>query len=172
VLILNEQNQPCQKGERGELCVRGSSLALGYWNQPRQTVAAFVQNPLNSRYPELIYKTGDIVFRNEREEIIFVGRKDFQIKHMGYRIELGDIEHSLMQLPGIRNCCVLYHQEKKAIVLVYEGDNDVDPGFIRGKLGDKLPKYMWPTLFRRLVDLPRTQNGKIDRQQLIMEYGK
>jgi amino acid adenylation domain-containing protein len=172
ILILNEQNQPCQKGERGELCVRGSSLALGYWNQPSQTAAVFVQNPLNSRYPELIYRTGDLVFRNEKGEIIFVGRKDFQIKHMGYRIELGDIEHSLLQLPGIRNCCALYHQGKKAIVLVYEGDSDMDPGLIRTELGEKLPKYMWPTLFRRLPALPRTQNGKIDRQQLMMEFGK
>jgi D-alanine--poly(phosphoribitol) ligase subunit 1 len=172
VLILNEDNQRCQMGERGELCVRGSSLALGYWNQPAQTAAAFVQNPLNSHHPELIYRTGDLVYSNERGEIIFVGRKDFQIKHMGYRIELGDIEHFALQVSGIRNSCVLYHIERKEIVLVYEADEEADPGFIRSELGRNLPKYMWPTVFRRLAELPRTPNGKIDRQQLLMEYAK
>lgn len=171
VLILNEQNQPCQTGERGELCVRGSSLALGYWNDPAQTAAAFVQNPVNRHYPELIYRTGDSVYKNERGEIIFVGRKDFQIKHMGYRIELGDIEYFALQISGIRNGCVLYHSGKRQIVLVYEADSDIDPGFIRTELGHNLPKYMWPTEFRRLCQLPRTANGKIDRQQLTMEYG-
>jgi D-alanine--poly(phosphoribitol) ligase subunit 1 len=172
ILILNEQNQPCQAGERGELCVRGSSLASGYWNAPTQTAAAFVQNPLNRHHPELIYRTGDLVYKNERDEIIYVGRKDFQIKHMGYRIELGDIEHFVLQVSGIRNGCVLYHFGKKEIVLVYEADSDIDPAFIRSELGRNVPKYMWPTDFRRLSGLPRTVNGKIDRQQLMMEYGK
>src|SRR4029079_16955999 len=104
--------------------------------------AAFVQNPLNKHYPELIYRTCDLVYRNERGEIIFVGRKDFQIKHMGYRIELGDIESFALQVSGIRNSCVLYHLGKKEIVLIYEAESDLDPGFIRAELGRNLPKYM------------------------------
>jgi D-alanine--poly(phosphoribitol) ligase subunit 1 len=172
VLLLNAENQPCQTGERGELCVRGSSLASGYWNESAQTTLAFVQNPLNRHHPELIYRTGDLVYRNERGEIIYVGRKDFQIKHMGYRIELGDIEHFALQVSGIRNGCVLYHFGKKEIVLVYEADGDIDPAFIRSELGRNVPKYMWPTEFRRLPEMPRTANGKIDRQQLMMEFGK
>ncbi|MGH7782232.1 MAG: amino acid adenylation domain-containing protein [Candidatus Binatia bacterium] len=171
ILILDEQNKACQAAERGELCVRGSSLAAGYWNQPTQTAAAFVQNPLNSHYPDLIYRTGDLVYRNERNEIIYVGRKDFQIKHMGYRIELGDIEHFALQVPGVRNSCVLYHLSKKEIVLVYEADSDIDPAIIRNELGRNLPKYMWPTIFRSRPELPRTSNGKIDRQRLMTEYG-
>jgi D-alanine--poly(phosphoribitol) ligase subunit 1 len=172
ILILNEKNEACQKTERGELCVRGTSLATGYWNQPAQTAAAFVQNPLNSHYPELIYRTGDLVYRNENGEIIYVGRKDFQVKHMGYRVELGDIEHFALQVSGIRNCCALYHVGKKEIVLVYEADSDIEPGFIRNELSRNLPKYMWPTVFKFRPELPRTTNGKIDRQQLMAEYGK
>jgi|ERR1700730_538362 len=172
ILILNEQNEACQTAERGELCVRGTSLAAGYWNQPVQTAAAFVQNPLNPHYPELIYRTGDLVYRNENGEIIYVGRKDFQVKHMGYRIELGDIEHFVLQVPGIRNSCVLYHFGEKKIILVYEAESDIDPGFIRNELARNLPKYMWPSVFLFRLELPRTPNGKIDRQQLMTEYGK
>ena len=120
VLILNDQNQICREGERGELCVRGSSLAMGYWNDAEKTAVAFVQNPLNTRYPELIYRTGDLVYRNERGEIMFIGRKDFQIKHMGYRIELPELEHQVLAIEGVANACVLYNKSKKEITLFYE----------------------------------------------------
>jgi amino acid adenylation domain-containing protein len=91
ILILNENNKLCDIEEKGELCVRGSSLSLGYWNNFEKTQLVFCQNPLNTNYPENIYRTGDIVFINKNEEIIFVGRKDFQIKNMGYIIVLGEI---------------------------------------------------------------------------------
>jgi len=120
ILILHEKNESCAVGERGELCVRGSALALGYWNDPAKTAKAFVQNPLNNCYPELIYRTGDLVYRNERDEIMFVGRTDYQIKHLGYRIELPEIEHQILSLDGIANACVLYNQPAKQITLFYE----------------------------------------------------
>ena len=172
VLILNDRNQPCKVGEQGELCVRGSSLAMGYWNDPEKTARAFVQNPLNTRYPELIYRTGDLVFRNERGEIMFVGRKDFQIKHMGYRIELPEIEHQVQCIDGIANACVTYSKEKKEITLFYETDKlEVSPGQIREKLLEIFPKYMLPTAFHWMEELPRNPNGKIDRQALCAENG-
>ena len=76
VLILNADFKPCVVNEQGELCVRGSSLALGYYNNPQKTAEAFIQNPLNKHYPEIIYCTGDIVYRNELGEIMYVGRKE------------------------------------------------------------------------------------------------
>ncbi len=167
VLILNEQNQRAGVGEHGELCVRGSSLALGYWNDPEKTAKAFTQNPLQTRYPETIYRTGDVVYRSERGEIMFVGRKDFQIKHLGYRIELPEIEHQVMCIPGIANACVLYNKEKKEITLFYEtAGSEVTPAEIRRQLADIFPKYMWPAAFHQLPELPRNPNGKIDRQGL------
>jgi len=167
ILILNERNEAAKTGEPGELCVRGSSLALGYWNNPEKTAAAFVQNPLNPHYPELIYRTGDLVHRNGRGEIMFIGRKDFQIKHLGYRIELGEIENAVFQVEGIRNACVVYNQNKKEIALFYESEQELSPAFIRENLLKSLPKYMLPTVFRRLDSIPLTPNGKIDRQKLI-----
>jgi len=167
ILILNEQHQPAAIDEPGELCVRGSSLALGYWNNPEKTAQAFVQNPLNSRYPERIYRTGDLVYRNHRGEIMFLGRKDFQIKHLGYRIELGEIEHAALQFEEIRNCCVLYNQNKKEIVLFYESGKELPPAFIRERLLSHVPKYMLPSVFHRLDAMPLNGSGKIDRQTLL-----
>jgi amino acid adenylation domain-containing protein len=167
ILILNERNQPVQADEPGELCVRGSSLAMGYWNNPERTAQAFVQNPLNPHYPELIYRTGDLVYRNPRGEIMFIGRKDFQIKHLGYRIELGEIEHAVLQVEGVRNACVVYQQERKEIILFFESDQELSPAVIRERLGAFVPKYMLPTVFHRMDQLPRNPNGKIDRQNLL-----
>jgi amino acid adenylation domain-containing protein len=168
ILIFNEQNQPAKANEPGELCVRGSSLALGYWNNPEQTAKAFPQNPRNPHFPEVIYRTGDSVYRNERGEIMFIGRKDFQIKHMGYRIELAEIENAVLTVPQIHNACVLYHRERKEITLFFEAAEKLTPAGIRQRLTDRLPKYMLPTVFHQLDTLPRNPNGKIDRQALAI----
>jgi D-alanine--poly(phosphoribitol) ligase subunit 1 len=170
ILILNEQNQPTKVDELGELCVRGSSLALGYWNAPDKTAAAFVQNPLNPHYPERIYRTGDLVYRNVRGEIIFVGRKDYQIKHQGYRIELGEIELAATTLDSLRNACVLYNEARKEITLLYEADEELSPARIREHMSARLPKYMLPTAFHRLAKMPLNANGKIDRRKLAKDY--
>jgi len=169
ILILGEDDKPCARGERGELCVRGSSLAHGYWNDPEKTARAFVQNPLQPHYPELIYRTGDVAYRGERDEIFLVGRKDFQIKHLGYRIDLQEIEHQVHCIPGIANACVLYNQPRKEITVYYEVlSGDVTPQDIRRHLAKIFPKYMVPTIFRPMEALPRNPNGKIDRNGLAM----
>ena len=167
ILILSDQNQLAKVEEPGEICVRGSSLALGYYNNAERTAKGFVQNPLNSHYPEWIYRTGDSGFWNSRGEIMFLGRKDFQIKHLGYRIELGEIEHAALQVDGIRNCCVVYNQNKKEITLFYECDKELAPAFIRERLSASLPKYMLPTVFNWMELMPRNPNGKIDRAKLV-----
>lgn len=167
ILILNGQNQPTQGDEPGELCVRGSSLALGYWNNPERTAQAFVQNPLNPHYPELIYRTGDLVYRNAQGEIMFLGRKDYQIKHLGYRIELGEIEHAVLRVQGVRNVCVVYQQGRKEITLSFEPDQELSSAVIRERLGAFLPRYMLPMVFHRMEQLPRNPNGKIDRRKLL-----
>ena len=167
ILILNEENKPARKGEQGELCVRGTGLAMGYWNDPANTSKAFVQNPLNPHYPETIYRTGDLVYLNDRHEIIFVGRKDYQIKHLGYRIELGEIEHAALgAIDLIDNACVLYDRDRKEIVLFYEARTEISAAILRKKLLELLPKYMIPTIFHHLEELPRNPNGKIDRNLL------
>ena len=166
VLILNDRNELCSTGEIGELCVRGTSLALGYWNNKEKTSEVFTQNPLNNSYPELIYRTGDQVYTNENKEIVFVGRKDFQIKHLGYRIELGEIEHSILSVFDSINACVMYDSKNSEIVLFYESNREIPVTDFRLKLIKVLSKYMIPTKYKRFEKLPLTTSGKIDRNSL------
>ena len=167
ILILNADNKPVVDDEEGELCVRGTSLAMGYYNNPEKTAAAFTQNPLNTAYPEIIYRTGDIVSRNERGEIMFKGRRDTLIKHSGYRIELGEIEHVIINtLKLVPNGCIVYNKAEKVIVFFYEGEREISPAEFRKAIGQVLPKYMIPSDFRCLAALPRGGTGKIDRALL------
>jgi amino acid adenylation domain-containing protein len=167
ILILNDQNQLVQQGEEGELCVRGTSLAMGYYNNPEKTVSVFVQNPLNNSYPELIYRTGDVVSTNKWGEMVFKGRKDTLIKHLGYRIELGEIEHVIVNiLQIVKNCCVVYNAAKKEITAIYEWHEDIADSEFRKRLLEHFPKYMIPSKYIRMEELPRNTNGKIDRLTL------
>jgi amino acid adenylation domain-containing protein len=168
ILILNEHNKLVGLNEEGELCVRGSSLAMGYYNNPEKTAAAFVQNPLNDSYPEIIYRTGDRVLINESNEIIFKGRKDTLIKHLGYRIELGEIEHVIINtLKLVENGCVVYNFINKEIILFYEAEKEIPVAEMRKALSDIFPKYMIPNKFFIMQELPRNTNGKIDKMHLI-----
>lgn len=155
ILILDENNEP---SDEGELCVRGTSLAMGYYNNPEKTAEVFVQNPLNNSYPELIYRTGDYVSKNERGELMFKGRRDTLIKHSGYRIELTEIEHVINSL-GIEGA-VCYDYKTKELVLFHI--INFDTNLIR----IFLPKYMMPTKYILLSELPMNTNGKIDRLKL------
>lgn len=167
VLILNDKNVRASTNEEGELCVRGTSLAMGYYNNPEKTAASFVQNPLNTSYPELIYRTGDIVFTNQKGEIIFKGRKDSLIKHLGYRIELGEIEHVVINtLKLVKNGCVVYNRKKKEITLFYESQSNISIAEMKKAIAEVFPKYMIPTAFHQMDVLPININGKIDRLQL------
>lgn len=171
IMILDEDNNLVSDQTDGELCIRGTSLAMGYYNNPQITAEVFVQNPLNTSYTELIYKTGDIVSYNTHGELVFKGRKDTLIKHLGYRIELGEIEHvAINNLKIIKNVCVLYNQIRKEIILVYENDIEISTAIFRKEFSKVLPKYMIPTIFNRIEQMPRNANGKIDRSLLKKIY--
>ncbi|MBR0454098.1 MAG: AMP-binding protein, partial [Clostridia bacterium] len=153
-----------KRAEQGEICIRGTCLTMGYYNDKDKTDAAFVQNPLNTAYPELIYKTGDIGRINERGELVFLCRKDSQIKHMGHRIELGEIESAALKCEGVRSACCVYDGEGKRIVLYAVGEST--PEAIAAALREYLPRYMLPASIEKLDVLPFTANGKIDRKGL------
>lgn len=165
VLILDADDQLItEAGKDGELCVRGTSLAMGYYNNLEKTAAAFVQNPLNRAYPELIYRTGDIVCYDDERRIQFKGRKDNIVKHQGYRTDLGEIEHVIINtLKLVDNGCIVYNQREKQITLFYEAAQDISEMDFRRAISQVLPKYMVPTVYHRLEQLQRNANGKIDR---------
>lgn len=170
ILLLNERNERAAQGENGEICIRGTSLTLGYYNDFEKTQASFVQNPLNPFYPELIYRTGDIGRYNGRGELEFISRRDYQIKHMGHRIELGEIEINVNRLDGIRMAGCIYDDVRSKIVLYYAGSMDEKEMSVNLKA--RLPRYMIPNHIIRLDQLPLTTNGKIDRNTLKKNYQK
>ena len=165
ILILDDEDHLVTQPEvEGELCVRGTSLAMGYYNNPEKTAAAFVQNPLNKAYPEVIYRTGDIVCYDAEGLIMFKGRKDNIVKHLGYRTDLGEIEHVIINtLKLVKNGCIVYNQTEKQITLFYESEQEIPASEFRMQIGKVLPKYMIPTAFHHLEQLQRNANGKIDR---------
>ena len=166
VLVLDEGDALCATGQAGELCVAGSCVALGYWNNPEKTEAAFVRNPLVASHAETIYRTGDIAAVEADGNISFVGRKDFQIKHQGYRIDLGEIEHAADVALGAKAVSVIYDRSARTIVLFYEAVCELSAQEVRSELGARLPKYMLPQKIVRLVTMPLNPNGKIDRKLL------
>lgn len=172
VLILVDRKRRAVPGEHGELCVRGSSLALGYYNNPEKTASSFIRNPLNKHYPETVYCTGDIVYENERGEIMYVGRADAQIKHNGYRIELGEIETAVLGTRMVDNCCVVYDYDNKKIVLFYQAKEDLDPAAFRKALSGSIPRYMLPAEYHREEILKQNSSGKVDRAFYGKQYKK
>lgn len=164
-LLLDEEGREVAKGEIGELCMRGSCLALGYYNNPERTNQAFVQSPLHQRYPDRIYHTGDLVRYNEAGNLIYISRKDFQIKHMGYRIELGEIESAGNAIEGIRDCACMYNSKRKKIVFFYDGV-EMDSKALTDALATHVPQYMIPGKVVYMKAMPHNANGKIDRAKL------
>ena len=169
IFVLNSENKLVSGDEIGELCIRGTCLAYGYYHEKKKTLAAFVQNPLQDCYPETIYRTGDLVRYNERGEIMYVSRKDFQIKHMGHRIELGEIEIAASSIAGVEQCACIYDDKRKKIVMFYTGA--VDKNNILKKIQSMIPEYMVPQNLIQLKIMPLNLNGKIDRT-LLKNYKK
>lgn len=169
ILVLNDNDKLVKVGETGELCVRGTGVALGYYNNPEKTKEVFVQNPLNSLYEDKIYRTGDIVRYNERGEIEFVSRKDFQIKHKGNRIEMGEIEVAINSIPEVTNAACIFDQPNDKIVLYYTTSDGKELDIIN-LVKDKIPVYMFPEVINMLKVMPYNMNGKIDRIELKRMY--
>lgn len=172
VFLIDSENKRVEEAEcEGEICISGSSLALGYYKNNTNT--AFVTNIVQNEFYERAYRTGDIGKWNEKKELMFIGRKDNQIKHLGYRIELGEIEAAVQSIELVDIACVLYDETEDKIVLYYESSSEeCDRRYIVKALKARIPKYMYPTVFFKLDEMPHNINGKIDRKKLKQKLGE
>lgn len=173
VFLLDEENhliEPGSIGKTGELCVAGTTLALGYYRNAAATVKAFVANPLQTDYPETIYRTGDLASYGEDGLLYFAGRKDFQIKHMGHRIELEEIEHALAVIPEIEGAACFYDREKNKVVACYIGIDDKK--YLITAMKKKVPDYMVPNVFCKVDMLPLNKMARRTRSFWRHSTGK
>lgn len=169
VFVVKEDGTEAAVGEEGELFVRSTFMADGYYGNPEKTASAFVQNPLNKKFPERVYRTGDIVKYNDRGELIYISRKDFQIKRMGYRIELGEIEAGANSVPKVKACACIYDKDDDCLALIYEGGVK-DTSVVLDAVKNKVPPYMVPDKVLRIKEMPKNANGKLDRKVLQKVY--
>jgi D-alanine--poly(phosphoribitol) ligase subunit 1 len=150
----------------GELFLRGPNVGLGYFNDPARTAQAFEQNPTHRHYADIGYHTGDLVRRDADGRLHFVGRADFQIKHMGYRIELEEIEAALGILADVKECAVIYRRLGgglgEIVAFAALGTPRTSEELIEG-VAAIVPRYMVPRRVTVLEALPKNANGKIDR---------
>ena len=165
-LLDNDNNLIYNKNMIGEICVKGTALSLGYYNNLEQTNISFIQNPLNSSYIDLIYKTGDLGYIGNDNELYFSGRKDFQIKHMGHRIELEEIESEINKIEKIERACCIYNHERNKLCAFYIGE--ISKIELREKLTKIFPIFMIPNVLTQIDVFPLNKNGKIDRKQLLL----
>lgn len=166
IIILNEENKIADTNEQGELCVIGTGVSLGYWNAPDLTRKAFTQNPANPYYPERIYRTGDLAYINDEGLIMFLGRKDNQVKVKGNRIELGEIETAAMCVPSVKGACAVYDEHEQKIVLFVESCEALMLRKVNLELKKYIPQYMLPSRLVVMDRFPHTANDKIDRVTL------
>ena len=174
-LILNSQLKQVKENEMGELCLLGKNVGLGYYNDSKQTNKYFIQNPLNTIHSELMYMTGDLVkYDSNTGYLNFICRKDNQIKHMGYRIELDEIEHALNQIDEISESVAVQVSLNEIKIIVafvsLKKNYELDSNEIKTRLRENIPIYMVPSKVNFLDTLPKNANGKIDRKQIVKNY--
>lgn len=161
ILLIDNGRQVTTPEQPGEIYIRGTGVTLGYYGDFTRTNEAFVQNPLNDKYPEMVYRTGDLGKYNAPGELVYISRTDYQIKHMGHRIELAEIEAAADAMPELTACCCVYDDAKGKIALYYTGRAQVTE--LAAFLKQALPRYMQPSIIEWLDEMPLTQNGKLDR---------
>jgi amino acid adenylation domain-containing protein len=168
--VVDRRLEPVAAGGAGELLIGGAGVARGYWRQPELTAERFVPDAWSTVPGGRLYRTGDLVRRRRTGEIDFLGRIDHQVKVRGHRIEPAEIEAALARHPGVRESVVVARRDAGDIRLVayvaLEPDAATTGDELRRSLGDTLPPYMVPAAVVTLTALPRTANGKLDRQAL------
>lgn len=169
IMLLDEEDRlVTAPDQQGEICVRGTSVALGYYGAEEQTAKAFVRNPLQAAYPQTVYRTGDLGAFTADGDLFFCGRKDNQIKHLGHRIELEEIDAAFERQAGVTRCRSAFDPERSRIHAFYEGDaTEAD---LLARAQESLPVFMIPNSLNKVDSMPLTKNGKVDRKVMLQTY--
>jgi amino acid adenylation domain-containing protein len=173
VYVVDEHLSPVPLGAPGELVFSGVCVGRGYVNDPERTRRAFVADP--RREGQRLYRSGDYGRWLPERKLEFLGRRDTQVKISGFRIEIGEIENTLLRLPGVREGAVVVAEggdRSKHLVAFYSGQRPLDANVLRDQLRESLPEYMVPPIFHWRERLPLTDNGKIDRKALTALAGE
>ena len=173
--VLDESLNPSAPGEIGELYIGGVGLALKYLNQPQKTALYFLSDVLINGQMQRLYRTGDLVRVQNNGDIIFVGRKDTQVKYRGYRIEMGEIEAVLNADPDIEQAVLTYQdfgdrQEMVVYCRAHQATSSDLNNLLKKIISQSLPDYMMPKFFIPVESFPLNHNGKIDRTRLQELY--
>ena len=164
VLLVDEDGNPVPRGEKGLMLIASPWMCSGYYRDAARTDAAFVVDPLGRGYHTRYYQPGDIGMFNEQNQLVVLGRQDSQIKRAGYRMELGEVEVALRQIPGWVSGCVLYDKDSGKLGCFYIGS--LTQKDIQAALKKTLPRYALPDVYVHLDEMPYTATMKIDRQKL------
>lgn len=164
VLFVDENGDEAPKGEPGEMLVSSPWIARGYHRDAERTAASWVVDPLGYGWHERFYRAGDIGYQRADGQLVVLGRRDTQIKHMGYRMELGEVEAALRKIPGWADGCVLFDGEKDRIWCFFTGS--LTEKELKQALKAQLARYMLPDVFVHMEALPHTASMKVDRAKL------
>lgn len=164
VFLMDFNDKLVPKGFVGEIYLSGDGLAKGYVNNEKEMKKRFIENPYNPK--ERLYKTGDLAKWNNDGDLVYIGRKDNQVKLRGYRVELSEIENQIQLLPGVKEVVVML-LDNHTLASYYSTYNSiVTEKFIKKSLKKVLPEFMIPVYFIHLNELPLSPNGKIDKKTL------
>ncbi len=173
--IVDEEGTPVRPGEEGELWISGPQVSIGYCQMPQLTAEHFCPNPFCGGAPyERVFKTGDMVSEEKKDELVYHGRKDNMVKIRGFRVELTGVERHMLEYPGIKEACCRAYTDSGGTNLLfgyYISGEPVDHEDFRAFLGKMLPYYMIPLGLVRCEEFPRTLSGKVDRKAFLPPEG-
>ncbi len=170
VFLLDDQHHPVTAADQvGMITVRGTALALGYYGCPEKTAESFIQNPLQSFYPETVYLTGDLGRWNQEGELVYCGRADHQIKYLGHRVELEEIERAMNAVDGVQRCICVFDEKRQRLKGYYVGT--IEKEDLHRSLRESLPAFMIPGFLQPVETFVLNKNGKIDRKKTIEQIG-
>src|SRR5438445_5978868 len=165
VYVVDPHLSPVPLGAPGEIVFSGVCVGRGYINDPEPTRRAFMADP--HREGQRLYRSGDYGRWLPEGKLEFLGRRDSQVKISGFRIEIGEIENTLLRVPGVRDGAVVVTERadhSKHLVAFYSGPRPLDANALRDRLGESLPEYMVPSAYHWRASLPLTANGKAARK--------